>query len=191
MYRAISVLGCLVPYTPLLFMGQEWAARTPFPYFCDLPGDVGAGMAQNRINEFKHYGAMYPADVLARMPDPQAESTFRMAKLDWDERERPANAGVQALYRACLHIRASHPIFQSAPRSEWSVTKVDLSTLALNWRDSHGDWMLRVGISAGSALQPGGDRKWELVLSSNEERFGGSDTGKLSGPGATLWRISS
>jgi maltooligosyltrehalose trehalohydrolase len=52
-YRAMSMLLCLVPYTPLLFMGQEWAAATPFPYFTDLPGDVGANMAESRRNEFR------------------------------------------------------------------------------------------------------------------------------------------
>jgi maltooligosyltrehalose trehalohydrolase len=189
-YRAVSVLGCLIPYTPLLFMGQEWAASTPFPFFCDLPGDVGKNMAQNRVNEFKHHGASYPPELLARMPDPQAETTFRNAKLDWTERESPVKQGVFALYRECLRIRAAHPIFHSAPRSEWSVEKIDEGTLSLTWRDPTGDWILIVGVSGGGTLRPVDQRSWEMILSSNEERFGGGDAQTLSSPGATLWRAA-
>jgi maltooligosyltrehalose trehalohydrolase len=187
-YRAVSMLGCLQPYTPLLFMGQEWAAQTPFPYFCDLPGDVGSSMAENRKNEFKHYGATYTADVLARMPDPQAESTFRFAKLDWGERERPMQSGVLALYRAALRLRAEHEIFQSAPRSEWAVEKQGTDAVAITWRDARCLWRMILSVAAGASLQPPEAQRWTLVLSSNEERFGGAEAAVASGPGAALWR---
>lgn len=187
MYRAISMLGCLVPYTPLLFMGQEWAARTPFPYFCELPGDVGAAMATNRLSEFERNGANYPREVLARMPDPQAESTFRSAKLDWSERDRPEHAGVLALYRECLRLRAAHPIFQSAPRTDWSVEKRSNTALQLDWREAGGGWRLIVDLASdGSVSAPEG--AWRLVRSSNEARFGGAPAAERSTPGATLWR---
>ena len=187
-YRAISMLGCLVPYTPLLFMGQEWAAHTPFPYFCDLPDDVGAAMAQNRLNEFMHYGATYSADVLARMPDPQAEKTFQSAKLDWQEREQPMHAGVLALYRACLRLRAAHSIFQSAPRSQWEVERFGDTGLALTWHDTSQDWLLIVSIAGGMSLRPESADGWERVLASNEDRFCGGQTVAQTSAGAALWR---
>jgi maltooligosyltrehalose trehalohydrolase len=187
-YRAVSMLGCLLPYTPMLFMGQEWAASTPFPYFTDLPGEVGASMAQNRMNEFQHYGAAYPADVLARMPDPQAETTFRSAKLDWSERALPPHAGVMELYRECLRLRGTHAIFQSAPRSQWSVEERENAALALSWRDPPHDWRLIVSMADGIPLEPGDEGRWILVLSSNEKRFGGREANRTTGPGAGLWR---
>jgi maltooligosyltrehalose trehalohydrolase len=187
-YRAVSMLGCLVPYTPLLFMGQEWGAGAPFPYFCDLPGDVGISMAQNRRNEFMHYGASYSADVLARMPDPQAESTFVSAKLDWAERDRPGHAGVLALYRECLRVRAGHEIFRSAPRSQWDVETIEGTGVAVAWQDSERQWRLMASVVDGTSLRPADPAGWERVLSSNEVRFEGDEADVDWSPGATLWR---
>jgi maltooligosyltrehalose trehalohydrolase len=182
--RAVSMLLCLSPYTPLLFMGQEWAARAPFPFFGDLPGEVGANMAMHRRNEFRHYGATYPPEVLERMPDPQAEATFLSAKLDWSERERGEHAAVLALYRECLRWRAAKPAFHAAQRGDWSVEQAGPARLAVRWKD---EWLLLLALSAAARLEPeaGG---WELALSSNEPRFGGTAGSALAGPGAALWR---
>jgi maltooligosyltrehalose trehalohydrolase len=186
-YRAVSVLGCLMPYTPLLFMGQEWGTLTPFPFFCDLPGDVGATIAESRKNEFRRYGANYGPAVLEQMPDPQAEETFRTTKLNWSERRAAGHAKVWALYRECLRLRAANSIFQSAPRSQWHVEKFD-SAVAVRWHGADADWLLMVSVSDPATLQPPDvDGRWEFVLSSNEERFGGVGARKLVGPGAALW----
>jgi maltooligosyltrehalose trehalohydrolase len=121
------------------------------------------------------------------MPDPQSDTTFHAAKLDWTERELPAHATVLALYRACLHLRARHAVFQSAPRSQWSVEKHG-GAVALNWSDPEGDWLLIVSIADGCPLHPAEARAWELTLASNEERFGGTEMKRLVAPGAALWR---
>jgi maltooligosyltrehalose trehalohydrolase len=184
----VSMLGCLLPYTPLLFMGQEWAASTPFPYFSHLPGDVGAAMASNRIREFEHYGAAYSREVLSRMPDPQAETTFQNAKLNWSEREKPMHAAVLALYRECLRLRAKHAIFQSAPRDQWKVEKVGDESLAITWREPAAEWQLLLTLTAGISLRPHDGRAWQPVLSTNETRFGGVAGNEYTGPGAVLWR---
>jgi maltooligosyltrehalose trehalohydrolase len=183
-YRAVSMLLCFSPYTPLLFMGQEWAARSPFPFFTDHPGEVGANMAMHRRNEFKHYGAAYSPEVLSRMPDPQHETTFRSAKLDWAECEQPAHAAVLALYRECLRRRAAEPLFHAAERGDWTVQTLPGERLALRWRDG---WQLVLALSPGVRLEPD-ESEWELVLSSNEQRFGGAENSERLGPGATLWR---
>jgi hypothetical protein len=70
------------------------------------------------------------------------------------------------------------------------VEKVDEGTLSLTWRDPAGDWILIVGVSGGGTLRPVDQRSWEMILSSNEERFGGGDAQALSSPGATLWRAA-
>jgi len=190
-YRALSMLLCFVPYTPLLFMGQEWAAGTPFPFFTDHPGEVGANMAKYRQQEFAHVGAAYSSDVLAQMPDPQTETTFVSAKLDWAERERPPHAGVLGLYRECLRLRAAHPVFQSPGRDHWQVEKRGEVGLALRWHGAGDEWALIL------ALQPGVDlvapdlrAGWSHTLDSNEVRFGGNETKAMRSPGAVLWRKS-
>lgn len=202
-YRAMSMLLCLAPYTPMLFQGQEWASRTPFPFFTDHPGDVGANMAENRRREFRHYGAMYAPETLARMPDPQEPGTFHGAKLDWAEREREPHAGVWRLYRECLRLRSEQPVFQSAERTQWRVEKLGQAGIALWWKSgSTGtdagaarEWALVVSWREADArgarveFTPPDDRGgWERILSSNEERFGGAPGGELQGPAAVLWR---
>lgn len=199
-YRAASMLLCLAPFTPLLFMGQEWAARARFPFFTDLPGEVGEKMAGYRLQEFQLYQANYGKDMLAAMPDPQAEATFRSAKLDWTEREKPAHAGVLLLYRECLRLRAQHAIFQSPPRSAWSVQQIGESVVALRWRESAGDWLLLFSLAEGvhavtgdAFSQAAVGLSWRTVLASEDKRFGGQnlidESGLVTrGPGALLLR---
>ena len=97
------------------------------------------------------------------------------------------SAKVWALYRECLRLRAANSIFQSAPRSQWHVEKFD-SAVAVRWHGADADWLLMVSVSDPATLQPPDvDGRWEFVLSSNEERFGGVGARKLVGPGAALW----
>jgi maltooligosyltrehalose trehalohydrolase len=187
-YRALSMLLCLAPYTPLLFMGQEWGATSPFPFFTDHPGEVGANMARYRQNEFRHYGASYPDEVLRRMPAPQDPATFHAAKLDWKERDAPPHAAVLALYRECLAFRARLAIFQSAPRECWTAEKVGANGLALEWHEPAGTrWRLLISLVAGTELEPEDHDGWRLALASNAPRFGGREGSERVGPGAILW----
>lgn len=199
-YRAVSVLLCLVPYTPHLFMGQEWATSAPFPFFTHQPGEVGRGMAAARLDELKRYGVNPPPDVVARMPDPQAESTFTASKLPWPERAASPHREVLALYRAALGLRGTHAIFRSAPRGHWRAHAIDSAVLGLRWFDVSGDWLLVIAVAPDAQFVLDGlpfhqcrvGYRWELALHSNEPRFGGSfvpdDRDTFTAPFAALWR---
>ncbi|HVU35591.1 MAG TPA: malto-oligosyltrehalose trehalohydrolase [Opitutaceae bacterium] len=206
-YRAVSMLLCLSPYTPMLFMGQEWAAGTAFPYFTDHPGEIGQKIREGRLSEYASKNAVYSDDVLARMPDPQASETFRAAKLDWRERSAPDHASVLALYRECLRLRAAEPVFQSPPRGTWRVDLAGPDVLAIRWGAPDRDWLLLFALATpderivdGSRVRPRVGRHWQLVLASNEERFGGPGVRESTGgddggpvlvsPGAMLLRES-
>ncbi|HWP99846.1 MAG TPA: DUF3459 domain-containing protein, partial [Vicinamibacterales bacterium] len=104
-YRAASALLLLAPETPLLFMGQEWAATTPFLYFTDHGPELGARVADGRRKEFARFAAFQDEAARARIPDPQAESTFLASRLRWEEIERPPHRGVLELYRRLLALR--------------------------------------------------------------------------------------
>ena len=80
-WRAASVVLLTCPMTPLLFMGQEWAASSPFLYFTDLEPDLGRAVTEGRRREFKDFPSFAGA---GEVPDPQAESTFAQSKLIWD-----------------------------------------------------------------------------------------------------------
>src|SRR5690606_35197220 len=84
-FRAATVILLRAPATPLLFMGQEWAASTPFLYFTDHPEPLGSMVTEGRRKEFQHFSAFSDPEALERIPDPQAEGTFRRCILDRSE----------------------------------------------------------------------------------------------------------
>jgi maltooligosyltrehalose trehalohydrolase len=100
-----AALVLTAPFTPMLFMGEEWGARTPWQYFTDHqdPG-LARAVREGRRAEFAAHG-WAPEEV----PDPQARTTFLASKLDWDEPGRAPHAALLAWYRALLALRRAHP----------------------------------------------------------------------------------
>ncbi|MFP5502075.1 MAG: DUF3459 domain-containing protein, partial [Candidatus Sericytochromatia bacterium] len=117
-YVAVSVLLLCLPMTPLLFMGQEWAASTPFCFFSDHHGELGEAVSKGRLEEFKHFAAFRDPEARKRIPDPQAPGTFEASKLDWAERERDPHRNVFTAYRELLWLRREDPVITHARRDE-------------------------------------------------------------------------
>ncbi len=113
-WRAVSTLLLMVPMTPLLFMGQEWAASTPFQYFTDLEPALGRLVTEGRRREFEAFPEFSLPASRERIPDPQSPQTFQGSRLRWSERDRPPHAAVLALYRELLRLRRSEPALQAA-----------------------------------------------------------------------------
>ncbi len=80
--RAATAILLLLPQTPMLFMGQEWSASQPFPFFCDYHGDLAKKVRDGRCDFLRK---LHDTDDLSAAPDPGAESTFRSAQLQWSE----------------------------------------------------------------------------------------------------------
>jgi malto-oligosyltrehalose trehalohydrolase len=93
------------PFTPMLFMGEEWGSKTPWQYFTDHP-DTGLGraVADGRRAEFARHG-WRAADV----PDPQDPATFERSKLDWSRASSPDGRDLLAWYRELIRLRRSRP----------------------------------------------------------------------------------
>ncbi|HEX5496855.1 MAG TPA: malto-oligosyltrehalose trehalohydrolase [Mycobacteriales bacterium] len=93
------------PYTPMLFMGEEWAAGTPWQFFTSHPEPhLAAGVGEGRRREFARHGWDD-----ARMPDPQDPATFARSKLDWSELAREPHSAVLNFYRKLIALRRAHP----------------------------------------------------------------------------------
>ncbi|UZJ23504.1 malto-oligosyltrehalose trehalohydrolase [Rhodococcus antarcticus] len=93
------------PYTPMLFMGEEWGASTPFQFFTSHPEpELGEATARGRKAEFAEHG--WDADDV---PDPQDPETFTRSKLDWSERDTGDHARMLEVYRALLALRRARP----------------------------------------------------------------------------------
>ena len=87
-------------------MGEEWAASTPFLFFCDYGGELAESVREGRRAEFARFAAFQSPDARAPIPDPTAFETFLKSRLDWSERERAPHRETLAFYRALLAIRA-------------------------------------------------------------------------------------
>lgn len=97
---ALAVL-VLQPSPPLLFMGEEWGATEPFPFFCDFKGELAEAVRQGRKREFAEAYARHGEEI----PDPLARETRDLAVLDWGAAAEPAHAQRLALTRDLLRVR--------------------------------------------------------------------------------------
>jgi maltooligosyltrehalose trehalohydrolase len=109
-YRAVSALLLLAPYTPLIFMGQEWAASSPFLFFTDHHAELGHLVDEGRFRDLRR---VFPTFDRARAPRPQDPNTFQNSKLRWEERAAPYHASMLKLYTDLLTLRRTHPALRS------------------------------------------------------------------------------
>jgi maltooligosyltrehalose trehalohydrolase len=103
--RAAAAAYLLAPQIPMLFQGEEWAASTPFPFFCDVEDDLAEKVREGRRSEFSRFPDYADPRAREAIPDPVAEATFQSAKLRWDEREASPHAEMLAWYRRILAVR--------------------------------------------------------------------------------------
>jgi maltooligosyltrehalose trehalohydrolase len=91
--------------TPMLFMGEEWGASTPWQYFTDHTDDsIAEAVRRGRRDEFASHGWHR-----GQIPDPQAGATFVRSKLDWSELARQPHALLLAWYTQLIRARREHP----------------------------------------------------------------------------------
>lgn len=130
--RAAIACWLLAPATPMLFMGEEFNASTPFLYFCDFGPELSAAVAEGRRREFAGFARF--ADVAGHdaIPDPTDVATFEHSKLRWEE--LGARPGWIDLYRHCLLLRHQYlvPLLtRSVPSGAFTVA--DESRLSVDW----------------------------------------------------------
>ncbi|MDH3460675.1 MAG: malto-oligosyltrehalose trehalohydrolase [Burkholderiaceae bacterium] len=131
--RAFVACVLLSPSPPMLFMGEEYAASTPFLYFCDFEGELAQAVTGGRRNEFGRFKRFSDPAVRNRIPDPNHPDTFERSKLKWAERTTVAHAPWLALYTELLTIRREHlmPRLAAAKSGVFQVSGAGL--LALQW----------------------------------------------------------
>jgi maltooligosyltrehalose trehalohydrolase len=132
-YRALSLFLCLVPYTPLIFMGQEWGASSPFHYFTDMSEELGAKIFTGRKKELLHMEFVTDPEEVERMAHPQAEKTFLESKLDWAEVNKNGHGRLLELYRAGLKLRKELFGGVNPARNQWRVEATE-NGVALHYK---------------------------------------------------------
>jgi malto-oligosyltrehalose trehalohydrolase len=138
--RALTALILLSPAPPLLFMGEEWAASTPFLFFCDFEPGLARLVTEGRRREFEAWPEFTDAAVRETIPDPSAFATFETSQLRWEERDSPQHAAALAFTTELLHLRARFvlPVNDGVCGSDAACERMGDRCLVLRWTLSDG-----------------------------------------------------
>lgn len=152
--RAIAAVYLLLPQVPMLFMGEEWATKRPFPFFCDFHGELGAAVTAGRRREFAHLVEFQDEAMRARIPDPQAPETFTASKLDWESLADPDHAEWLEWYKRVLETRRRHIVpLQICKGGHYQV--VGPGAIIVRWRGEAGTTLtLTANLSARMVACP-------------------------------------
>jgi len=142
-----ALLTLCGPFTPMLFMGEEWAASTPFQFFTSHPEpELGRVTAEGRISEFERMG--WDPSVV---PDPQDPATFERSKLDWTELSSGRHARMLAVYRELAALRRSLPALTESAFSSVAATADEASRVFTLRR---GPFLIAANFGAAPATLP-------------------------------------
>jgi len=167
--RALTACVLLAPSPPMLFMGEEWAAATPFLYFCDFEGELAAAVTRGRRAEFGRFERFADPAARERIPDPNAPESFTASRLDWSERGSEPHAAWLALYRDLLHRRHEHLLPWLAGARSGSFELAAPGTLRIRWPLAEGrTWHLLAQLADHAGPPPGAGLPGERVYASHE-----------------------
>jgi len=154
--RAIAAVYLLLPQVPMLFMGEEWNATQPFPYFCDFEGELGEKVRIGRRQEFASFPEFKDPKRRESIPDPQAEETFHSAKLDWSERDDPSHAEWLNWYRRILGVRreVELPLLRRISGGAGSYEVVGSGAVIVRWQLDGGQ-QLQLSANLNDKAQDG------------------------------------
>ena len=152
LHAALAVL-LLAPSPPLLFMGEEFGADTPFLFFCNFGPDLAGKVTEGRRNEFARFAKFRSPEMRAPIPDPGLEDTFLRSKLDWNSVGQAKHDEWLNLYRQLLALRQQEivPHVESGSRSaKYEIHAV--TVLTANWKFCDGaDLTLIANLSSTEA----------------------------------------
>ena len=141
------------PFTPMVFMGEEWAATTPFQFFTDFDEPaMKQAVTAGRRREFEAHG--WAAEDV---PDPQDEQTYRRSQLDWAELHEGEHARMFAWYRDLIALR----------RSEFDLGNGSLESVAVDFDEGDGWFVVRRG--AFRVVANLAESRWTVPLDAEPE----------------------
>lgn len=178
MQRLMALTVMASPFVPMLFMGEEWSASTPFQYFVHHSDEeLIEAVRKGRKEEFKSFQSD------AEAPDPQSETTFADCVLKWDEIDSGAHQQMLAYYEALISFRKANSILRQVDRSLVTV-QYDESKSVIVLSYAFED-QLMVGLlnfsSAAQTVSLDSAYSWERIWDTSDPAWGGS------GPTADLF----
>lgn len=180
-YRALTAVLLLAPETPLLFMGQEFAASSPFHFFAQHEEPLRSQVWGGRKEFLKQFPEAADEAALSLVPDPAAPETYLRSKLDWQELEQ--NRRDWLLHRDLLGLRARDEVIHLQGRTGLETAALNDDIFVVRWFSPLNDDRLLIvnlgadrfpDVAAEPLLAPPPGGTWEMLWSSDDVTYGGS-----------------
>jgi maltooligosyltrehalose trehalohydrolase len=151
--KAAMEILLLAPSPPLIFMGEEFGATTPFLFFCDFQGELASAVTNGRRNEFSRFARFRSPEMIEQIPDPNAEQTFLRSKLDWSSLSQQPHSRWLQFYRALLSIRKREiiPLLRRTSKAQIESCSEEKRSISMNWTFDDGS---RLALSANLSDEP-------------------------------------
>src|SRR5674476_55398 len=176
--EAALTVTLLAPAIPMLFMGEEWGSKAPFPFFCGFEGDLAEAVRKGRRREYAWAYAKYGDEV----PDPLEPLTFRSAVLDWESRNEQAGPKRLALVQELLAIRRREIVPRLAGAAFGDAHATDDGLLTASWRMGDGATLqLEANLSTGEVAH-------QRSKTTGTPIWGG-ETSEPIPPWSVFWRL--
>ena len=164
--RALAAIYLLLPQIPMLFMGEEWASSSPFPFFCDFGGDLADSVRKGRLEQFGDPERPVDESYWTSIPDPIAKETFLSAKLDWNELSTEPHRSWVAWYREVLAVRRKHivPLLYNVPENAGSYEVLGPRSLRVRWKLNGAHLCLDANLgetASGRPVEAVGEVVWQ------------------------------
>jgi maltooligosyltrehalose trehalohydrolase len=182
-HRAMTAFMLLLPQSPLLFQGQEFAASSIFCYFADHVPDLAKLVRKGRIEFLSQFPSAGCPEAVECVPDPSDPKTFERCKLDWSDRDR--NAAVWQLHRDVLKLRREDPVFSNIRPRGLDGAVIGVEAFAIRFFGEAGDdRLLMVNLGRDLKLQPAPEpllapsfeKEWSVLWSTENTAYGGCGT---------------
>jgi malto-oligosyltrehalose trehalohydrolase len=174
--EAALAITLLAPAIPMLFMGEEWGSKVPFPFFCDFKGDLAEAVRKGRRREYAWAYSTYGDDV----PDPLSETTFHSAVLDWENTDGGGRKRL-VLVRELLAIRRRLIMPRLADTRFGEARAADDGLLNANWH-----------LGAGASLRLTANLSDRTIPARWSEARGiaiWGEPGEAMKPWSVIWRL--
>jgi maltooligosyltrehalose trehalohydrolase len=173
-------VSLLAPTVPMLFMGEEWGSKAPFPFFCDFQGGLADAVRQGRREEYAWAYERYGNEV----PDPLDATTFQSAMLDWESRNAGAGEKRLTLVRRLLAVRRQEIVPRLAGAAFGEAQATENGLLTASWRMGDGARLcLIANLSAAEIANPASDVAGRPIW--------GAEPTKMIPSWSVFWRVES
>lgn len=182
-YKAMTALMLLAPGTPMLFQGQEFAATTPFLYFCDHQPELSKMVRDGRGKFLAQFRSLALPEMQHIFGDPGNPSTFEASKLDFKERQK--NQAMYSLHKDLIALRRNDPVFSQQKRGAVDGAVLSADSFMLRYfGGEHGDRLVLVNLGRDLHLDPAPEpllapppgARWTVICSTEDPKYGGYGT---------------